>query len=1152
MIDELHRFGGDVIYFSGDAVTCWLDRDDGARAAACALAMQAALQGVGDVSTPGGSEVHLTMKVAVATGAARRFVVGDPELQLIEVLAGRLIDRLAAAEQQAERGEVVLDESVLDTLGARVHVGEMRVDEQSGRRVGVLTGLATPVPEAPAAEPERLPEELVRPWLLRPVWERIRTGRGEFLAELRPAIPVFVRFGGIDYDSDEDAREKLDDFIRRAQRVFASYGGNLLQLTVGDKGAYLYGVFGSPVAHEDDAARAAAASLELLELEASTAATEIQVGVTHGRLRSGTYGHRDRRTFVCLGDAVNLAARLMSKAPPGAVFVSEAVRAQAGDGFTWERVPDLTLKGKAEPVSAYALIGIGAGATSRRRRYELPIVGRDRELATLELGLQQALDGRGCVVGIAAEAGMGKSRLLAEFVRGVRARGTFVAFGECQAFGANASYFVWRDVWRALFGIDEGLSHDEQVADLEATLRRLDPTLVPRTPLLDVVLGLRIADNDLTASFDAKLRKASLEGLLADSLRARARDEAVVIVLEDCHWIDPLSRDLLGALVRAASVLPVLFVAAYRPATAAGGGLGIEHLPHFGELPLSQLGPDDAGLLVDGKLRQLFGAGMEATPSLVDLLLERSGGNPFYIEELLNYIRGRGVDPRDESALRSLELPESLHSLILSRVDTLEEEPRRTLKVASVIGRSFRAPWLPSVYEELGSLEAVTEHLRRLQSLDLVQLDQPVEQVYLFKHVVTQEATYESLPFAIRADLHERVAAYIEDSEDTERNLDLLAHHYWHSENTDKKRDYLVRAGEAAQATYANAAAADYFRRAVPLLAGDERWRVTRRLGEAVEVGGDWPAAEAAYRDARALAEELENGPARAWSEVSLAELARKRGDYDDAARWLEAAHEGFAAADERAGLAQVLKIEGTVAATRGELDAAAPLFEASLAIHRELDDAAAMGALVSNLAMIAEYTGEYERSRSLNEEALALRRRAADKGAIAISLTNLGNVLLLLGREDEALGCQEESLALRRQTGDPWMIALGEHNLGVLTRAQGDLAGTADLFASALRVYRDHGEKWALAFMLEDTAVLGVLADEPELALRLAGAGAALRDEIGAPRGPADQAELDAQLEPARAAAGAGAEALAHDGRELPLDEALELALAFLWSRGR
>ena len=238
VIDELDRFGGDTIYFSGDAITCWLDADDGSRAIACGLAMQEAMARCGQIVTPAGATVQLALKVAVAVGPARRFVVGDPEIQLIDVLAGRLIDQLAAAEGHAGKGEVVLEQSVLESLGDRIELGERRLDAATGREIAVAARLAAPVAGTPVTEPgAALPEELVRPWILPPVYERLRAGRGEFIAELRPAIPVFVRFGGIDYDDDDAAAAKLDDFVRRAQRIFADYGGNLLQLTLGDKGA---------------------------------------------------------------------------------------------------------------------------------------------------------------------------------------------------------------------------------------------------------------------------------------------------------------------------------------------------------------------------------------------------------------------------------------------------------------------------------------------------------------------------------------------------------------------------------------------------------------------------------------------------------------------------------------------------------------------------------------------------------------------------------------------------------------------------------------------------------------------------------------------------------------------------------------------------
>jgi class 3 adenylate cyclase/tetratricopeptide (TPR) repeat protein len=1149
LISVLERFGGHVIYFGGDAITCWLDGDDGLRAATCALAMQQTMADLHQVVTPGGAVVQLGMKIGIAVGAARRFPVGDPAIQRMDVLAGRLIDQLADAEHHARSGEIVLADSALAALANRAEIGEERSDEDTGRRFGLLSRMKQRAPETPAHGAEAaLPEQIVEEWVLPAVLERLRTGRGEFLAELRPAYPLFLRFGGIDYDDDDDAIRKLDDFVRHVQRILSTYGGNLLQVLLGDKGAYLFAVFGSPVAHEDDAARAAAAALELRDLPAVTAVRDLQIGVTYGKLRSGTYGHANRQAFTCLGDAVNLAARLMSNAPCGQIFVSTKVASFAGDAFTWATLSPISVKGKAEPVPVLALSGSKRHASRRHvGGHALPIVGRWAELERIGGRLDDALAGNGQVVGIAAEAGMGKSRLVAEFARAAAERGIAVATGECQSYGANVGYFVWRDVWTNLFRLDGSQSADAQVTALERELAAIDADLVPRAPLLQGLLDLPIPDNDLTALFDAKLRKTSLEGLLVDCLRARARAAPQVIVLEDCHWLDPLSRDLLEAIARAASTLPVMLLLAYRPATAVGGGLGIENLPNFGEITLGELDHHDAALLVRSKLQQLLGTDVDPPAMLVDLVSARAQGNPFYIEELLNFISSQAIDPHDEGALRKLELPESLHSLILSRIDAVGEAPRRTLKVASVLGRVFSAPMLPGVYPELGELGAVKSHLATLGTQDLVNVDQEAEQTYLFKHVVTQEVAYESMPFAFRSMLHERVGAFIETTEpDTaERNPGLLAHHYWRSNNAAKKREYLRRAGEAAQAAYANTAAVDYFERLVPLVERGARIDALLKLGKVLELVGNWKRAEEIEGQALALADELGDVHWRATCRTALAEVARKQGRFDEAVEQLDRAARGFGDLGDEIGLGRVLHFAGTVAAQRGDYAKAVENYESSLAIRERAGDKAGMGSVLSNLGIVAEYRSDYESSRRLQERALALRTEIGDRRGLASSMNCLGMIAVLQKRYAEARDWFQKSMLLNREVGDAWMVAICQNNLGNANRGLGEYDAARKHYASALHAYRDYDDRWALAFLLEDIALLAALDRDAPVAHELAGAADRLREAIGTPRAPAVANELEGQL--AASAAGLPAAVLEHrtHGRSLELNEAIERALA-------
>jgi class 3 adenylate cyclase/tetratricopeptide (TPR) repeat protein len=1153
IIAELDQRGGDVIYFSGDAITCWLDGDDGRRATAAAFGMQDAIARVGLIETPGGTEVRLGLKVAVAVGAARRFVVGDPEIQLIDVLAGALIDELAETEHHATQGEVVLHESAMAALGRDVTIGEERRDDASGRRFGLAERLEVDVPSSDAVEPPPLDEVLVRPWLLPAVYERLREGRGELLAELRPAFPVFLRFGGIDYDDDPDAIAKLDTFVRSAQRIMAGYGGNVLQLTLGDKGAYLYGVFGSPVAHEDDAARAAAAALELRDLERSTEATDIQVGVAHGRLRSGTYGHAMRRTFVCLGDAVNLSARLMSKAPPGGIYVEDDVRQLAGDAFIWEALPALQVKGKQATIVAHALTGSLERASRRKTRFELPLVARERELGRLEDALTRTIDGDGRIVGIAAEAGMGKSRLVAEFVRSARRRGLFVGFGECQSFGTDTAYFVWREIWRRIFKVDDDASVGRQRQQVTAALRAIDPALVGRAPLLATVVGLDIPDTELTAALDAKTRKSSLEDLLATVLRARSQVEPVVLVLEDCHWIDDLSRDLLVVLGRVTAELPVLIVLAYRPAATPGGDLGIERIPDFEEVSLDDLTGDDAVALIRLKLEQVGTGGLDAADgapidALVGLVTERAGGNPLYIEELISFIAGRSIDPGDPAALARLELPESLHSLVLSRIDQMPEAPRRTLKVASVVGRVFEAPILPGAYAELGTIDEVLEQLDTLRLADLVLVDRAADLAYLFKHVATQEVAYESLPFGTRRRLHARVGTYLEssDPDGIEQRLDLLAHHFWLSDDEPRKRAYLARAADAARGVYANDAAIRYLERLLPLLDGGERVDQTITLAQVLQLVGEVPRAEAVVREARAVAVDIADRRRVARCDHSLAESVRRVGRFDEAAELLERARTEFDLAGDQTGVADSLQVSGTVAAQRGDPTTARERYEASLRLRETLGDQAGVAALTSNLGIVAQQLGDGVGAHDYASRALALYTELGDRRRIGNCLVNLAWIDGMAGDQESARRHCEEAIRVSGEVGDRLNVGLAQNNLGDALRELGRLDEAGAAYAAALATYRDLGDLGPLMALLEDVAILTIERGDPATAFRLVGSSDGLRAVLGAPRPEAAERALTERLAAARESLGdPAADAARRAGARLPTDQAIAAAIA-------
>ena len=893
---------------------------------------------------------------------------------------------------------------------------------------------------------------------------------------------------------------------------------------------------------------------------------------------------------------MNLSARLMQAAERGEVLVEQSVRSGSGNVFTWEAMPPMQVKGKSQPVRAFRLMAAADREAFglREADYAQPMVGREPELAVIIERLELASAGRGQIVGVTGEAGMGKSRLVAEIIRQARER-DFVGYGgECHSYGTNASYLVWQPIVRGMFGVDPALPSDEQIATLVARIGEIDPALVERVPLLGTLLNLPIPDNDLTRSFDASLRKASLEALIVDCVRARAGEHPILIVLEDVHWLDPLSRDLIEAVARAVPDVAALVLMVYRPPSAdAPTASGLTQLQHFGEVELLVLSDDEITELVHAKLRVLYEEGGVADPELVAQLGARAQGNPFYIEEFLNYLRERGLDPREPDTLGRLALPDSLYSLILGRIDQLTEDQKTALKVASVIGRLFDLAMLTGVYPPFTEREGLQEDLGMLTDLDLTIPDVPEpEMTYLFKHALTQEVSYETLAFATRAMLHDQVGRYLEGryADLIEQRLDLLAHHYDHSENTSKRREFLRRAGEAAQSAAANVSAISYYQRVLPLMANGERVDVMLRLGQVRELVGEWDEAESSNREALDVAGEIDDSHNRARAQHALGVLDRKRGAYSDAVNWLSSARDSFELVGDASGMSLVvaeigeahrlqgrygeargyydqslefagqvpdpvrsqavrahsLKGAGTVATWQGDYAAASAFNEESLTIRRALGDKPGVAVLLNNQGIIARFQHDLAEARRLNDESIALLREVGDRWAVGQLLNNQACVAADQGDYAEARALLQESLVIRRQLGDRVGLALSLNTLADVVIDEGDHAAAVPLIDESFAINRELGDQTAISYLLEDYAGVAAAEGRHERALRIGAFAAAQRELIGAPLPPGEAARVERMLAPSRAALDAAAiERVLEEGRRLATAQALDELLA-------
>lgn len=1154
LIHELHRYSGSVIGFSGDAITCWFNGDNGLRTTTCALGMQRAMRHFANVSIPGNKTISLAMKAAVTIGNVRRFIVGDPQIQVMDAMAGSVIDQLALAEHHAGRGEVLLDWNTASQLGDQVIVAEWRQDTHSDQRFGVVERVTVAIPECPwlLIPPEAIPEEQVKLWLLQPVYERLKQGQGDFLAELRPAAALFLRFGGIDYDQDVWAGEKLDQFIRQVQAICLKYEGTLLQLTIGDKGSYLYAAFGAPVAHEDDPVRATSVALEVRRAAAALDfISELQIGLSQGRLRAGAYGGQERRTYGVHGDVVNLAARLMQGASQWQILASAPIYNATSSAFRWEEQPPLKVKGKLEPVAAYSLLAVRErhAVHLQEPKYAIPMVGRVKELADIDHTLHLAIKGAGQVIGISGEAGIGKSRLIAEVIRLANQHGLLAYGSECQSYGTNTSYLVWQGIWQSFFDLDPYWSPDEKLAALKNQVEEIDPLLVSRLPLLSPLLGVNIPENDLTASMDGKLRKESLESMLADILRQRAQSNPVLFVLENCHWLDPLSYDLLVAISKAIEDRPVCIVLAYRPTDLPRIQTPrLNELAWFFEINLTEFSREEASLLIQMKLEQFFSEQQQVSPAFVENITRRAQGNPFYIEELINYLQDRGLDPKDIGAVEQLDLPASLHSLILTRIDQRTESQKITIKLASIIGRLFVASWLWGAFPPLKEYQQVIADLDVLSRLDLTPLDatEP-ELTYLFKHIVTQEVAYESLPFATRARFHDLLAQYVEGkfSGNLDQYVDLLAYHYNLSQNEAKKKEYLMKAGESAQAKYANEAAIAYYQQALPLLADDEKVPIMLKLGQVLEIVGHWQDADHLYQKALAVAIVTEDQKSQARCQLAIGEMLRKRGQFSQALSWFDEARSGFTQLNDKEGVGKVLHSLGTLYAQQGDYSSAIGYYEQSMDIRLGLGDQINIANLLNNLGILARYEGEFAKARQLQEQSLSIRRSLGNRAGIAVSLNNLSMLARDQGDDVTAIAFLEEALVIFRELGSKWETANCLSGLGELALKQGDILKAADYLRESMRTNQTLGDRRAIANLLEYFAGLASIQSQPWRAVRLVGAASALRQEIGAPISPTDLIKLDELMTQAHTQLSELEQAAAFgEGRSMSQEAAIRYAL--------
>ena len=776
LIGEVARYDGSVLGFSGDAITCWFASDDGARATACGLTLLDVVARRAGAAGPTGAPHALAIKVAVTSGVVRRFVVGDPRLHVLDAACGAAVDRVAIAEGLAHGGELLVGEEVVRALGPRATVTAWR--EGGGERfavLGALAGVAPPPPRA-AFDPAALSEAQLRPWLLPSVYQTLQSGQIDYLADLRQAVALFVRFDGLDLAGDAAVGAKLDAYVRFVQGVLVRYEGALIQLTIGDKGSYLYAAFGAPVAHEDVVERALAAAL-LLRTPPPALGIGVRIGLSAGRMRCGAYGSEARRTYGVLGDETNVAARLMARAQPGQILVSGHV-ARGAARWDLEALGELTLKGRRSALPVFALRGRRApGHEHAALAGAAPLVGRVAERARAAEALAAARRGEPGALVIEGEPGIGKSQLVGDLIeRAAEAPPVTCLVAAAEAIEQQTPLYAWRKVFAVLLGTVDATP--AEVADRLAA--RLPEALRPLAPLLSPVLPTDLPDTAQTAQLRGATRTRQMVRVLAHAFAALVGPGPVLLVIEDVHWLDSLSWALVERLREDSRALLVAVTARVQP-SAPEAYRRLVAAPGTTHLRLRALAADDVAALVCQRL------GVAALPAAVERLIrDKAEGNPFFAVELAHALRDAGLLRVEGGVcevaqpLDALAFPDTIEGVVTGRIDRLRPPEQLALKVASVLGRGFLARGLHDLFPVADERHRVPALLDALTRLELTAEEAPEPDArYAFRHAITREVAYNLMLFQQRRALHEAAAEWYERTYagDLGPYHALLAHH---------------------------------------------------------------------------------------------------------------------------------------------------------------------------------------------------------------------------------------------------------------------------------------------------------------------------------------------------------------------------------------
>lgn len=866
-------------------------------------------------------------------------------------------------------------------------------------------------------------------------------------AERRQLTVLFCDLVGSTALSDrldpEDLRAVVREYQSACVEVIERYEGRVAQY-LGD-GVLVY--FGHPIAHEDDARRSVHAGLEIVKavgalgdrLDIDDVRLAVRVGIHTGLVVAGEVGSGERREQLALGQTPNVAARLQSQAEPDTVLLSANTHRLVAGFFELEPLGQRTLQGISGPISIYRAVA----ESGVRSRFEVavmagltPLVAREPELALLQELLERAEDGRGQVVLLKGESGIGKSRL-GQMLRDRVGDGAYRwLVCRCSPYHINSALNPLIELLTSLFGFQREDSPDDKLAKL---VRWLEPIGMPSQqaiPLLADLLGLPPSSDYAPLDLSPPLkRQRSLETLVT-LLAEMAETQPVVFVMEDLHWVDPSSLDFLDLLVARAPEARLLVLLTSRPSFAPRWNTQ----DHLSGIDLGRLPRDGVAMMID----HLTG-GKGLPDELTDEIVSRTDGVPLFVEELTKMVMASGFLQEREASfelvgpLQRLDIPETLQDSLMARLDQLAAA-KHVAQLGAVLGRSFGYEVLSAVAGEEGaSLQSELAQLVAAQIL--YQQGVPPVATYVFKHALIQDAAYNSLLKATRKEYHGRIAEVLLDQfpDTVAPEPELLAHHYTEAGETEQAVTYWQKAGQVALQRSANLEAIQHLKKGLQLLESrpdtvqrqNQELMLQATLGPALSAtqGFAAPEVERAYSRALELCQAMGEAPELFWVLWGL-----------------------WAFYTVRADLSRALELGGQLLQLAEAQGDPALRMEARFALGSTEFFVAKFGQAADNL-----------------DQVLALDSRDRDRSYTFITGQDVSVTcrcfralnLWQLGYPEQALDSANEAIGLAREIGHPFTLAGALTNTACLHQLRCEPARVEELAREAIAISQEKGFFW-------------------------------------------------------------------------------------------